>query len=147
MENQVSPLVFPALNSDSQFSDFRADHVAIQTTEYQALIDWYTTTLDMRLVREWVVGETQLAFLALPNDNHFMIEVLGIQSGEGQDNSAALGYRHLCIQVADLDRTVDVLKRRNVGLLRSFPVPAIGRRIAFIADPFGNTIEFYDNMQ
>jgi len=143
MENQITPLTFPGKNGDSDYSGLKAGHVAIRTTEYAQLIEWYKETLDFRVVREWTVGDLQLAFLALPNDDSFLIEVLGNQATEEQGVSKMKwGYDHVCFHVEDLDKTVAALSKRNVTITRSMRIPAIGKRVAFIADPFGNTIEF-----
>lgn len=147
MDNQISPLEFSETNSSSQFSDIRAGHLAIRTTEYNALIKWYAEKLDFRLIREWTVGKMQLAFLALPSDNSFLIEILGIENAEqSNDPEVKPGYDHLCFNVENLDKTVEELKKRNVEIARSFNVPAIGKRVAFIADPFGNKIEFCEDI-
>src|SRR5690349_14529722 len=114
MENQFSPLTFPSLNPGSPFGGVKAGHIAIRTTEYRSLIKWYTETLDFRIIREWTVGEMQLAFIALPNDNNFMIEILGVNKADYADDlGVKLGYDHLCLNVQDLNRTVEELTKRN----------------------------------
>lgn len=148
MENQTSPLTYPETDSVSQFRDIRAGHIAIRTTEYSSLIKWYDEKLDFRIIREWTVGEMQLAFIALPNDNSFLIEILGIKETEQIDNfEMKLGYDHLCFNVENLDKTLEELNKRNVSVVRSFSVPAIGKRVAFIADPFGNKIEICEDIK
>ena len=148
MENQVTPLTFSEKNTASKFSDIKAGHVAIRTTEYDAIIKWYLEKLDFRIVREWTAGEMQFAYLALPNDNDFMIEILGIKSSELIINEEIKsGYDHLCFNVENLDETIEELKSRNITIVRSFSVPAIGKRCAFVTDPFGNKIEFCDDIK
>ena len=148
MDNQISPLTFPATNIASEFSDIKAGHVAIRTTEYNALIKWYKEKLDFRIIREWKVGEMRLAFLALSNENSFLIEILGIENIEQTSNmEVKFGYDHLCFNVENLDITVAELNKRNVEIVRSFSAPAIGKRVAFIADPFGNKIEFCEDIK
>ncbi len=148
MQNQISPLTYSDKNYVSQFKDIKAGHVAIRTTEYNSLIKWYREKLDFRLVREWTVGEMQLAFIALPNDNSFMIEILGIKETEQLSSvEAKLGYDHLCFNVENLDKTVQELQSRNIEIVRSFIMPIIGKRVAFIADPFGNKIELCEDIK
>ncbi|HEY0298467.1 MAG TPA: VOC family protein [Arachidicoccus sp.] len=148
MENQITPLTFSATNENSKFSDIRAEHVAIRTTAYNDLIKWYVENLDFRIIREWTNGEMQLAFIAPPNDNKFLIEILGIKSVEQISHSEMkLGYHHLCFNVENLDNIIAELNKRDIPITRSFIVPAIGKRVAFIDDTFGNAIEFCEDIR
>ena len=148
MQNQITPLTFSETHAASPFQNIKAHHVAIRTTEYDAAINWYCEKLDFRLIREWTVGETQLVFLALPNDDNFLIESLCIKGAESLVASEMQsGYAHICFNVENLDKTVEELNKRNIALTYSFAVPAIGKRVAFIADPFGNAMEFCEDMK
>lgn len=77
-----------------------------------------------------------------------MIEIVGYNKTETVSNAEVKpGYNHLCFNVENLDQTMDELHKRNISIVRSFSVPAIGKRVAFIADPFGNTIEFSEDIR
>ena len=148
MENQFTPLTYPEKNANSAFSSITAAHVAIRTSHYSELINWYTEKLDFRIVREWMAGEMRLAFIAPPNDNGFIIEILGHSNVVGPNTAEVKwGYDHLCFNVADLDKTIETLTSRDITIVREFSVPAIGKRIVFIADPFGNRIEFFEDIK
>ncbi|WP_269236095.1 VOC family protein [Flavobacterium flavigenum] len=148
MEEQITSLTFSRKNSESPFNDFKAGHYSIRTTEYQSLINWYKEKLDFRLIKEWTSGEMQLAFMALPNDDSFLLEILGVKNIEQEtytENKA--GYDHICFNVMDLNLTIEELNKRKINILRSFKAPAIGKRVAFILDPFGNKIEFCEDIK
>jgi glyoxylase I family protein len=52
------------------------------------------------------------------------------------------GYHHFCLNVASVDATLAKLRARGVRIVTEpFVLPAISRRLAFFADPFGNLIE------
>jgi len=126
----------------------RAVHIGIRTTKYKEIVEWYQNILDFRVVKEWVVGTFQFTFLALPADNNFMLEIIGI--GETNSNPVAsfeTGYHHICYQIDNLDKTMGVLKDLGINIDRSFSVPAIGKRAAFIKDPIGNVIEFFEDLK
>ncbi|SDF50595.1 VOC family protein [Cellulophaga baltica] len=147
MENKIRPLSYSDKNTASQFKDLKAGHVAIRTTEYDAIIKWYKDKLDFRLIREWEVGEIQLAFIAPPNDNNFLIEILGVKGIKANDyKDLQIGYDHLCFNVENLELTLKELSERNVIPVRCFKVPAIGKSVAFFSDPFGNTIELSEDI-
>jgi catechol 2,3-dioxygenase-like lactoylglutathione lyase family enzyme len=147
MENQFMPLTFPETNTNSKFSSIKAGHIAIRTTEYGKTIKWYIEKLDFRLIREWVNGEMQLAFIASPNDNNFLIEILGSKNVEQTGTGTILGYHHLCFNVENLDKTIEELNNREIKITRSFSIPAIGKRVAFINDISGNAIEFCEDIK
>lgn len=148
MEEQISVLTFSKTNSESPFSDFKAGHYSIRTTEYQSLINWYKEKLDFRLIKEWSSGEMQLAFMALSNDNSFLVEILGVKNVEkNTDSENKAGYDHICFNVMNLDLTIEELNKREINILRSFKAPAIGKKVAFILDPFGNKIEFCEDIK
>jgi len=49
---------------------------------------------------------------------------------------------HFCLNVDDMDATVAELRHRGVTIVTEpFQLDEISRRLAFIADPFGNLIE------
>jgi catechol 2,3-dioxygenase-like lactoylglutathione lyase family enzyme len=148
MLNQSNGISLPEINSKSDFRDLRAGHLAIKTSDYLAMIKWYIEKLDFRIVYEWIVGDLQLALIAPATDNNFMIEILGFKDDERLDNSAkASGYDHICFNVDNLDKTIEDLKVRNIEITRCFSVPQINKRVAFIMDPFGNTIEFCEDLK
>lgn len=147
MENQITPLTFPEKNTASVFSDLKAGHVGIRTTKYDEILQWYTENLNFRIIRKWNVGDIKLAFIAPPNDNDFIIEIICYDSTEKERTEEKSGYNHLSFSVNNLDQTIEHLTKKNITINRSFSVPAIGLRVAFIADPFGNTIEFCDELK
>ena len=146
MENTISTLTYPEKNKTSEFKDMKGWHVAIRTTEYQQLISWYQKNLDFRLIEEFKVGEMRLALIAPPGDNNFIIEVLGIKDDQRFSSKVKVGYDHICFNVSNLDATLNALKLRDIKIVRTFEVPVIGKRVAFINDPFGNKIEFCEDL-
>ncbi|MEO6176596.1 MAG: VOC family protein [Flavobacterium circumlabens] len=148
MENQITPLTFSEKNAASSFGDMKAGHVGIRTTQYDEILHWYQENLDFRIIHKWKVGEIKLAFIAPPNDNNFIIEIICYDSAENPyTETEKSGYNHLSFSVDNLDQTIEHLTKKNITINRSFSVPAIGLRVAFITDPFGNTIEFCDELK
>jgi lactoylglutathione lyase/glyoxylase I family protein len=129
----------------------RGHHVALRVPDFAVAKSWYVEKLDFRVVHEWPFADEQLAYLAPPNDDHFMIEILGggdplpIDRPPYTDLGDSLRYsglHHLCLNVANIDATVAELRRRGVTIVTEpFWLEAISRKLAFFADPFGNLIE------
>jgi glyoxylase I family protein len=141
----------PAPNGTSPFADMRGHHVAVRTPDLESAKRWYVETLDFRVVAEWDYADERLAYLAPAADDRFLVEILG--GGEPAprevrpyttlaDSLGYAGYHHFCLNVTSVDRTVETLRARGVTIVTEpFELPAISRRLAFFADPFGNLIE------
>jgi lactoylglutathione lyase/glyoxylase I family protein len=141
----------PRQNLTSQFADMRGHHVAVRTPSLQAAKDFYVNKLDWRVIAEWDYADEQLAYLAPPADDHFFIEVLG--GGDTPPNEVRpytdladslkyRGYHHFCLTVTNVEETIAKLRARGVVIVTEpFVLPAISRKLAFFADPFGNLIE------
>ena len=135
----------------SAFADIRGHHVALRVTDFEVAKRWYVEKLDFRVVHEWPFADEQLAYLALPNDDRFMIEILGggdplpMDAPAHSDLADSLrysGYHHFCLNVADIEATVAELRKRGVAIVAEpFRLDDISRKLAFFADPFGNLIE------
>ncbi|NYF30624.1 VOC family protein [Sphingopyxis sp. JAI108] len=146
----MADVIPPALRA-SPFADMRGHHVAVRTPDLETVKRWYIEKLDFRLVAEWGYGDQKLAYIAPPADDHFWIEILGGGEPPPQDvrpyadlgdSLAYSGYHHFCLTVDNVDLTVEKLRQRGVEIVAEpFVVEAIGRRLAFFADPFGNLIE------
>ena len=141
----------PARNTKSAFADMRGHHVALRVADFAVAKAWYTEKLDFRVVHEWPFADEELAYLAPANDDGFMIELLGggdplpIAAPTYTDLGDSLrhaGLHHFCITVADIDKTIAELRSRGVAIVTEpFQLDAISRKLAFLADPFGNLIE------
>ena len=140
----------PPTNPSSPFASMKGNHVAVRVPDYEQATRWYIEKLDFRLVRTWALGDLQLAYLAPANDNGFFVEVMAggspISKAEYTDLTDSLrlsGGHHYSLSVDSIDDTLAELRRRGVTIVTEpFVLEAISRRLAFIADPWGNLIEF-----
>jgi len=141
----------PAKNPASPFASMKGHHVAVRVPDFEAAKRWYVEKLDFRVIHEWPYADQKLAYVGPATDDAFYVELLG--DGEPKpipkpvytdlgDSLRLAGYHHFCLNVADMDATVAELRRRGVTIVTEpFELPVIQRRLAFIADPFGNLIE------
>lgn len=141
----------PAKDMGSPFASMKGHHVAVRVPDFDIAKRWYVEKLDFRVVHEWPYADQRLAYLAPATDDTFFIEILG----DGKpaplakptyddlgDSLRQAGYHHFCLNVADIDATVEELRRRGVTIVTEpFELPVINRRLAFLADPWGNLIE------
>ena len=142
---------FPAANTTSPFASMKGHHVAMRVPDYDVAKRWFVEKLDFRVIHEWPYADQRLAYVAPPTDDSFFVEILGdgdpkpipkpVYSDLG-DSLRLAGYHHFCLNVSDIDATVAELRRRGVTIVTEpFELPVINRRLAFLADPFGNLIE------
>ena len=147
----MADFIPPPKNGASPFADMRGHHVAVRTPSLAEAKGFYVDKLDFRVIVEWPYADEQLAYLALPTDDHFYLEVLGggdalpVEVRPYTDLGDSLkyrGYHHFCLTVASVDETIAKLRTRGVVIVTEpFVLPAISRKLAFFADPFGNLIE------
>jgi len=141
----------PAPNTRSPFASMKGHHVAMRVPDFEVAKRWFVEKLDFRVIHEWPYADQHLAYVAPPTDDTFFVEILGdgdpkpipkpVYSDLG-DSLRLAGYHHFCLNVRDIDATVAELRRREVTIVTEpFELPAINRRLAFLADPFGNLIE------
>ena len=147
----MSIVTIPARNEKSPFASMKGHHVAVRVPDFAAARRWYVEKLDFRVVHEWPYADQHLAYLAPATDDAFFIELLG--DGEPGpipkptyrdlgDSLRLAGFHHFCLNVASIDNTIAELRRRGVAIVTEpFELPVIGRRLAFLADPWGNLIE------
>lgn len=141
----------PPGNSNSPFASMKGHHVAVRVPDFHAAKQWYVEKLDFRVIHEWPYADQNLAYLAPPTDDQFYVELLGDGSPgpipkpvytDLGDSLRLAGFHHYCLNVASVDDTIAELRRRGVTIVTDpFELPVINRRLAFLADPFGNLIE------
>ncbi|CAN7771796.1 VOC family protein [Variovorax sp. LjRoot290] len=141
----------PAHNNASPFASMKGHHVAVRVPDFEAAKRWYVEKLDFRVIHEWPYADQKLAYVGPATDDGFYVELLGdgtpgpipkpVYTDLG-DSLRLAGYHHFCLNVADIEATVAELRRRGVTIVTEpFELPVIQRRLAFLADPFGNLIE------
>ncbi|MCY1040047.1 VOC family protein [Corallococcus sp. bb12-1] len=141
----------PMHKETSPFASMRGHHVALRVPDFAVELRWFVEVLDFRVVHQWPYEDQQLAYVAPAADDGFFVEILGggspspIPRPSYRDLGDSLrqgGQHHFCLNVVDMDATVAELRRRGVTLVTEpFVLPVINRKLAFIADPFGNLIE------
>ena len=154
MKTEQTTIQLPVKNPTSRFSTLRGAHVAVRVPDYEASKKWYMEKLDFRLVHEWPFGDLQLAYLAPANDDNFWIELLAgshpapaVNYTDLNESLHPQGYHHFCLDTPSVDNTLAELRGRGVSIIgEPFDLAAIGKRLAFISDPWGNLIELAEQL-
>jgi catechol 2,3-dioxygenase-like lactoylglutathione lyase family enzyme len=152
----MSIVKFPAKNSQSKLASMTGNHVALRVPDFEQAVKWYTEKLDFRIIHQWPYADQQLAYIAPPTDDNFTVELLAggnpppiprqVYSDLG-DSLHLAGYHHFCLTVDKMEEMIVELRKRGVTVVTEpFYLEAINRRLAFIADPFGNLIELAESV-
>src|SRR5215470_17475974 len=67
----------PAKKTASSFAGWRGHHVGVRVKDLDEAKTWYVEKLDFRVVHEWPYADKKLAYIAPPNDDAFLVELLG----------------------------------------------------------------------
>jgi catechol 2,3-dioxygenase-like lactoylglutathione lyase family enzyme len=135
--------------STSPFALARMHHTALRVPDMEASKRWFIEKFEFRVLREWAMGEHRCAWLGPSGDDSFHIEIVGGNSPEPKPEFGTVeetleysGYHHVSIDVASVDHALGELRRRGVKVIgEPFVVTALGRRVAFVTDPWGNLFE------
>jgi len=73
----MSDFKLPAKKTASPFAGWRGHHVGVRVKNLEEAKSWYVEKLDFRVVHEWPYADEQLAYIAPPNDDAFLVELLG----------------------------------------------------------------------
>jgi catechol 2,3-dioxygenase-like lactoylglutathione lyase family enzyme len=136
-------------NLSNPLASLKINHTAIRVPDFDTAVAWYADKLDFRLNQTVSVAGLSFGFLYPAGDDSFHFELM---AGPGvverpaykdlHDSYNMSGWHHPGFTVDNVDAVIDELKRRNV-VIASQPhdVPAMGLRVAFFADPWGNLFE------
>ncbi|HEY9016992.1 lactoylglutathione lyase [Thiomicrospira sp.] len=118
-------------------------HTMLRVGDLQKSIDFYTSVMGMKLLRQkdYPAGEFTLAFLGYGDESDHTVLELTYNWGVSKYDLGE-GYGHIAIEVPDVYKAADAAKAKGAKILREAgPMNAGSTIIAFIADPDGYPIE------
>jgi catechol 2,3-dioxygenase-like lactoylglutathione lyase family enzyme len=135
--------------ASSPLASLKINHAAIRVPDFDEAVTWYADKLDFRSKQTVSVAGLSFGFLYPAGNDSFHFELM---AGPGaaerlaykdlHDSYNMSGWHHPGFSVDSVDAVVDELKRRDVTIASEpHDVPAMGLRVAFFADPWGNLFE------
>jgi catechol 2,3-dioxygenase-like lactoylglutathione lyase family enzyme len=143
------PDTLTTANISSPFASLKINHSAIRVPDFDTAVAWYAEKLDFRLRQSASVAGLTFGFLYPAADDSFHFEVLAGAGADSlppykdlYDSYKISGWHHMGFRVESVDDAIDELKRRGVTVVSEpHDAPAVGLRVAFFADPWGNLFE------
>jgi glyoxylase I family protein len=119
-------------------------HVAIICADYARSKDFYVNTLGLTVIQE-VYREARKSYkLDLAVNGHYQIELFSFENPPLRASGPeAVGLRHLCFEVDDLDAVVATLNARGVVTEPIRVDEYTGKRFTFFTDPDKLPLEIY----
>jgi catechol 2,3-dioxygenase-like lactoylglutathione lyase family enzyme len=142
------PLAVPDVSRPHKATDLRLHHVSILTPDLRRSQRFYTETLGMRTLLEYVQDDGGFIFLVDPAfdlDRHsFMLEIIGPPHLEPREvemlEARGACYDHLCYVADDVQAAWQGAVRRGVEKMAE-PAQEYGTWIAWVRDADGNDLE------
>ncbi|AHK47238.1 hypothetical protein OV14_b0883 (plasmid) [Ensifer adhaerens OV14] len=145
-----------ALRPGQVFEGFT--HVALKVHDLDAQLSFYERVMGFREMFRLPNDDGSVFLVYLRINDRQYVELFPDAVGNAAPSPDARGYQHMCLEVADLDATVEVLRARGArmclwrdDLSRIYEVDgnAItlgrdGNRQSWIMDPEGNRIELME---
>ena len=130
-------------------ASLKINHTAIRVPDFDTAVAWYADKLNFRLKQSVSVAGLSFGFLYPAGDESFHFELMAGPGAATRPLYANLhesynmsGWHHPGFIVDSVDAVIDELKHRDVTIAGDpHDVPAMGLRVAFFADPWGNLFE------
>ncbi|MCE9605694.1 MAG: VOC family protein [Planctomycetia bacterium] len=128
------------------------DHIALQTSHFEAAIDFYVRILGAELLQQGRFKRRLAAWLKIgTGDNAVKLELFSVRDGEALApwSDFTSGPVHLALRVPDLNAFLIEARAKGAVLHPSHPEPftppvAGARPIAYLLGPDGEEVEIRD---
>ena len=118
----------------------RIDHVEITSGNLERSIRFYKEVFGFVLKERIKPSSPEIEEIAFLTLGDTMLELLAIKNSAPAPKGPQVGFRMMAIEVDDMDRAIEYLKGKGVGVSRG-PVTLGASKRAEIKDPDGLSIE------
>lgn len=118
----------------------RIDHVEIIPSDFEKTIKFYVDILGFKQKERMKVGKPPMQEIVFLTLNDTMVEIISIKDPPQFTTPWKVGYCALALEVSDMEKAVEYLKSKGVGIADG-PVTLGKSKRAEIRNPDGLTIE------
>ncbi len=117
-------------------------HIAVACSDEAKALDFYVNKLGFEITME-AHREAQGDTLRMLQKGNVVLELF-IKPDAPMLNKNALGLRHLCFRVENVDAAMEWLKGKGIEMDTILSDPFSGGKIAFFHDPDGLPLELHE---
>jgi glyoxylase I family protein len=118
----------------------RIDHVEITVSNLDRSIQFYTNVFGFKMKERLKPSAPEIEEIAFLTLGDTMLELLKMKNAAPPPQSAQVGFRSMAIEVDDMDRAIEDLKKKGVEISKG-PVKLPTSKRAEIKDIDGLTVE------
>jgi glyoxylase I family protein len=123
------------------------DHVAINVTDIQESIHFYSHILGFQQLQTVDCGEFDITYFGLPGGARLELFDYHGKNRAIPHYESDVGLRHIAFQVEDVARHEKLLRLAGVDItLLTCDLPNLGARVLLFLDPNGVTLEFCEKI-
>ncbi|MDD1767910.1 MAG: VOC family protein [Methanomassiliicoccales archaeon] len=100
------------------------DHIAVNVTDLDRSVEFYTKALGMKEVLRWKVKIPGIKEIAFVKTEGGMLELLAVDKPKKArpDDPSAAGVKHLCFAVKNIEKEVERMKKMKVPVIQDFHI-------------------------
>ena len=123
----------------------KVHHIAIICSNYEISKKFYLEVFGLEIIQEVYREERDSYKLDLALNGEYIIELFSFPNPPKRvSRPEAAGLRHLCFEVEDIEKEVEIIRRKEVNTEEIRIDEYTGKRFCFLSDPDGLPIEFYE---
>jgi glyoxylase I family protein len=123
----------------------RVHHLAVIASDYERSKDFYTHVLGFTVISETFRAERNSHKCDLALNGTYLLELFTFPNSPARPSRPeALGLRHLCFEVADIESACEDLKQNKIATEEIRVDPLTKKKYTFCADPDGLPIELFE---
>lgn len=131
---------------------FKINHVALSVNSINESVQWYKEKLGFHVFHEYKSNELQITHIKLGG---VIIELVCFRENTSSlpdyrnefiNDLHTVGTKHLCIELDNLETTVQTLRTKGVDFVTKVDTAAIGGKYIFFKDCNGILIELYEKL-
>lgn len=123
----------------------KVHHIAIICSNYEISKKFYLEVLGLEIIQEVYREERDSYKLDLALNGEYIIELFSFPNPPKRvSRPEAAGLRHLCFEVEDIEKEVEIIRKKEVSTEEIRIDEYTGKRFFFFSDPDGLPVEFYE---